>query len=453
MSAEPQIGGAGGKVSLTPSASHAPPEVLRLAEKLGKAHGCPVKISREAKGYHIYLPCPECLKTHGKRELDDPKYAINASMYLGIGEFRDSFQGGDSVFDDDRRKDHGSSVCMRTRQDKVPHRFTIADLKSMGTVTEREPDIMTRYKMIQGSASDERTKHWEPDGMSGILCPPPAGVVIPLMELGDPFHPAIEYLVHRNYDIEKLQEQFRCGFCVSEYPHDTNGIYYRSMPGSWRDTPQHRIIFHSMIGGAPMTWQARVIEKLSRNRLEKYMLHPYKLPFQWDLVAVRANEASGWIPVKPFDSLTQEGVLRFKPSKYRTAMHSTREMMGWDAACRRADDDPDPYKWIVLCEGPLDAARVGPGGVALIGSSMSPENVAKVAARFHHVYTAFDTDKAGKGATDKIGAAFMNSRLRNSVTAFVRPLKITGGKDIGDMTQREFDEMFNRARKMAARQF
>ena len=47
----------------------------------------------------------------------------------------------------------------------------------------------------------------------------------------------------------------------------------------------------------------------------------------------------------------------------------------------------------------------------------------------------------------------MNSRLRNSVTAFVRPLKITGGKDIGDMTQREFDDMFNRARKMAARQF
>lgn len=44
----------------------------------------------------------------------------------------------------------------------------------------------------------------------------------------------------------------------------------------------------------------------------------------------------------------------------------------------------------MLTEGPLDAARVGPGGIVLIGKSMNQENAAKVASKFHLVFTGFE---------------------------------------------------------------
>jgi DNA primase len=107
----------------------------------------------------------------------------------------------------------------------------------------------------------------------------------------------------------------------------------------------------------------------------------------------------------------------------------------------------------VLCEGPLDAARVGPGGVAVIGSSISPTNVELIASKFQIVYTAFDTDKVGKAATEKIGKQLYEAKLRNSLILLVRPLQISQGKDIGAMTQVEFDRMFDIAKKDVSRQY
>lgn len=435
--------------------SHAPAEVMSLAERLGKANDCAVKVTSEANGYHIYIPCPECLRSYQKREIQDPKYAINASMYLGLGKYRKEQKCSPHLYEsDDDEREMRSSVCMRTRQSKKPHRFRVKDLSQMGTVLDRNPELMTsKFKLIGGGASDDARKHWEIDPTSGVACPPPPGIVIPLTELGDPFHPAIEYLTQRNYDIQKLQDQFKCGFCVTEYPDRTNGIAYRKMPGAWKDTPQHRIIFHSMIDGVPMTWQGRVIEKVSADGLHKLMLNPYKIPYEWDVVAVRANHSASWMPVPPFDAVSEDGALKFNPSKYRTAKWSTRELMGWDAACKRAAEDPDPLKWIVLCEGPLDAARVGPGGVAVIGSSLSQENITRIAARFNIVYTAFDTDTAGRAATEKVGKALYSADIKNSLIKLVSPLAVQGGKDIGDMGQAEFDRMFELAKRAVNRQF
>jgi hypothetical protein len=69
------------------------------------------------------------------------------------------------------------------------------------------------------------------------------------------------------------------------------------------------------------------------------------------------------------------------------------------------------------------------------------------------VYTAFDTDKVGTQATEKIGKMLYGADIRNKVTQLVRPLRITGGKDIGDMTQLEFDRMFKAAQDDVSRQF
>ena len=83
----------------------------------------------------------------------------------------------------------------------------------------------------------------------------------------------------------------------------------------------------------------------------------------WSHTGTRSNPKAKWVPVPPFDE-EKDGQLKFKPSKYRTAKYSSRQMMGWDAAVKRAEEDTADITWVVLCEGPLDAARCGPGGVA-----------------------------------------------------------------------------------------
>lgn len=114
--------------------------------------------------------------------------------------------------------------------------------------------------------------------------------------------------------------------------------------------------------------------------------------------------------------------------------------------------DTDPLRWCVLCEGPLDAARVGPGGIALIGSSISPENAEKVASAFHVVLTAFDEDKAGKDATTRIGKMILGSKQRAPLVQLVVPMQIAAGKEIGDMSQQAFDALLQKAIRRVKRQ-
>ena len=465
------------EINTVGSASHAPDPVRKFAEKLAKVQGCKVTLSNEARGYHIYIPCPECLHTHGKRELADPKYAINVSKALGLGDAYkgpkgDGFmpttaQGMQDMMDHDREMDSKSSVCMRTRQSKEPHRFSISELMTMTTISERHPDIQTRAEVVGQAGSADRESHWEADPESGVLCPPPPGIVVPITSL-PPDHPAVRYLTDRGYDLQRLWQQFRCSFCVEEYPEGKNDVFYRKMPAGWKDTPQHRIIFHSLHKGAPLTWQGRYPEKLDTEGLNKFMLHPYVAAlanrtrdlqvscsdgsrFVWSHVATRPSHNAAWIPVPPFDEQTETGTLKFQPSKYRTAKYSTRQMMGWDAALARADADSDPLRWCVLCEGPLDAARVGPGGIALIGSSISPENAEKVASAFHVVFTAFDEDRAGKEATDRIGKMILGAKQRAPLVQMVVPLQIASGKDIGDMSQEAFDALLQKTLKRVKR--
>lgn len=478
------------------SATHAPDEIRRWAEKIMSAQGCPCTLTREASGYHLYIPCPDCLETHGRRELDDPKYAINLSMIAGLGEFAYDAETGSPLdiinrMDVDGKREFGSSVCMRTCKSREPHRRSIESLLNMGTVTDRYPDIQTRAVLRGGVGSAEVEEMWEPDPITGNMAPPPPGDVVPLSELPAE-HPAVKYLTDRLYNIRDLEAQFRCAFCTKEYDGSEKGIFYRVMPAKWKDTPQHRIVFCSMIDGTPLTWQARVIEKVSDDGLTKLMLHPYAGGFYegaesasaverirkdlmkyaqssddpvvivpgsggtwgylWSRTHVRSNPAAEWQPVPPFDEV-KDGSLRFRPSKYRTAKYSSRQMMGWDAAIARAERDTDPRKWVVLCEGPLDAARVGPGGVAVIGSSLSPENAKKIVGRFHMVFLAFDSDKAGIEATQRINKTLSLCSHSSPMLQLVCTIALPAGKDPGDLSSEEFTRLMNKARKVALRRY
>jgi len=482
------------EIKVNDSAAHAPDAIRRLAKKFMETHDCPVILSRETSGYHLYIPCPKCLYTHGRRELQDPKYSINLSMLAGLGdEFRDdtpalgfapgAFEARDQM---EKRREYGSGICMRTRSSREPHRFPTDELMNMPTVTERHPDIMTQAALHGGSGSAEREEMYEPDPVTQNPAPPGAGQLLSITSMPSG-HPAVQYLTGRGYDPAAIEDQFRLSFCEKEYPYGQKGIYYRKMPDGWKDSPQHRIIFHSLVDGTALTWQARLIEKVSDDGLNRYMLHPYAGGFypgedlvkalrsfkaegfvgspdstwdearkgwwlhMWSHTHTRSNTKASWMPVSPYDE-TRDGQLRFQPSKYRTAKYSSRQLMGWDAAVKRAKEDiQETISWAVLCEGPLDAARVGPGGIALIGSSLSPENASKIAGQFHLVFTAFDADLAGRNATDKITKQLAKTDHRAPILVTVGQLPIPAGKDVGDMTPTEWNAMLTHALKRAKR--
>lgn len=483
-------------IRVNDSASHAPEDVRKWANRITNVHGCPSVLSREVSGYHLYIPCPECLHTHGRKELDDPKYAINLSVLAGHGEHRDTNEGkrwSPGVFEasENRRKktEYGAGICMRTRSSSKPHLIPLEVLLNMGTVSERHPDIQTRADMRGGAGADDIKAMWEIDPVSGQLCPPPAGEVVRLSTLPTK-HPAVRYLLNRGYDIGKLEAQFRVGFCTKEYPYGEKNIFYRKLPGGWKDTPQHRIVFLSLIDNVPMSWQARLIEKESDDGLNKYMLHPYgggfystnnlpqilrshKEEFRstgvsdkldvvedlgrggywlhvWSHTHTRANPNASWQPIAPFDEI-KEGALKFRPSKYRTAKYSNRQLMGWDAAIARARQDTEELKWCVLCEGPLDGGRIGPGGLPVTGSSISMENAAKVVSHFHVVFLAFDDDTAGREATTKISSLLQSTQHKATIMLALVKLEIPQGKDPGDMTQTEYDKLFNYTLKRVKR--
>ena len=325
-------------------------------------------------------------------------------------------QAYNSATSDERNLKTG--ICMRTWQSNTPHRFPVDVLVAMDTITTRHPDIHTSYQVINGADGSEREAHWEPDIITGELCPPPAGEITPILEL-DPFHPGRWYLeTYRKFDLKRLTEMYRCGFCTEEFPEGrAHKIWYRKFPGGWKDTPQGRVIFHSLHNGTPLTWQGRYPEIVSEDGLTKRALNPYS--GKWDILATRGTAVQAWMPAPPFDEVDEDGILKFRPAKYKTAKHSGRELMGWDAAIKRADEDEDPIRWCVLTEGPLDGARVGPGGLTIMGKSLSRDNAAKVASNFHLVITAFDNDKSGKEATSKIAASIHGSKSRDSIISSV----------------------------------
>ena len=473
------------------SAAHAPEEVRKWAQRITEVQGCPTVLAREVSGYHLYIPCPLCLEDHGRRELDDPKYAINLSVLAGLGDYRDTTEGQawrPGMFEEReelrKKQEFGAGICMRTRSSRKPHIIPLEKLLNMGTVTQRFPDIETRADVRGGAGTDDIKAMWEEDPVSGQMAPPPAGELVALDTLPVE-HPAVQYLLRRNYKIDAIMQQFSAAYCTKEYPYGEKQIFYRKMPGGWKDSPQHRVVFKSMVDGVPLSWQARVIEKESEDGLNRYMLHPYgggffsgfdtlkimrahKAAFKsggegdirqlvrdanrggywlhvWSHTHTRANPKAAWQPMSPYDEM-KDGALKFRPSKYRTAKYSQRQLMGWDAAIERADkDDTKELRWAVLCEGPLDGARIGPGGLPVTGSSISMENAAKVVKHFHLVFLAFDDDTAGREATEKIGKLLQSPLHKEQIMLALVKLELPAGRDPGDLSPDEYQRIFQRA--------
>jgi hypothetical protein len=394
--------------------SEVPREILLLADLLARIHGT-VTISREASGCHLYMASPIVLEKEGARELEKRHLAINVDRFFGFGTWRNSV----GTYDADM-----SGMCMKT---ETPYR--VSALKSMRPIKERGfPDAATAVEVRV------KERYLVPDGL-GNMVPEPPGEVTPITQL-PPEHPAVEYLVNRGYDLQKLEKQFRCGYCHAETPErhfEENGIpkkFYAPLPGSWKDTPQGRIVFYFLINGSPVAWQARILEKIVGD-LHMFW-HPYAQT--WDVVKMKIGKE--WKLMPPFDTQPPYDWNNpaWDPSKYKTAKDAERNQMvgGLDAALAWNREQGRQGRFIAFgCEGPLDAGRIGPPALCLAGKFLSEAQIKLVCSNFQEFVYVGDNDAAGRKTALRVRAELgPKMRLRE----LILPKEV---KDIGDLTEEE----------------
>lgn len=393
-----------------------------LAEALSRLHG-PAVIRNEANGFHIYLPSPECLKTDGRKEIQSKHLTVNASRYK---------QTDDWVLKHGRLKDElirdFSAVCHKTNT-----KYKVSDLlneRKYPTLEKRGLHNISS-KIIQ--AATLKSESLVDDG-KGNLVPMDPGVVIPITSL-PPFHPAVEYLKNRGYDLELLYKQFKCSFCTQETPENAaKGIFYKRLPLDFKDTPQGRIVFYSFINGVQVGWQARILEKVDNGL--KYYFHPYKN--NWVAAEQKNAETGKWEPIPGIEIKLEGYTIEWKVAKYKTAfgMQRNETLMGIDAAVEFNQKLKLKKPTACIVEGPLDAARIGPGAVALLGKYMSERHADLLVRKFKKLIVVADNDKAGQEMAKRI-KELMSERSAEVVFIDI-PEQY---KDVGEMTYEAAIEM------------
>lgn len=349
-----------------------PREVRRLVHALTNKHGGG-RLSQEANGLHLYLPCPKCLEEKGSRELDSKHLTVNIDKYFSLGRFKNQ----------PAKKAKWSAMCHKDNS----HLMTVDQLLKYPSISLRGYDIDSRLTI---AVQDESTLI---DDGKGNKIPRHPGKVTPINQL-PAGHPAVAYLLQRGYNLDRLHEQFRTSYCYEEWPEEepsaTNkqGFKYKRLPGGWKDTPQGRIIFYVDVHGVQKGWQARIIDKVEDGW--KWYWHPYDS--QWE--ATEYQQEDGTYEVREDYC---RGLFKWKPSKYRTAAgcHRNQIVMGFDAALKWNKDHNMSIPIVFIVEGPLDAGRIGPPACAILGKSLSAEQ-AQLLRPFNKIVIVMDNDDAGR---------------------------------------------------------
>lgn len=389
-----------------------------LAEALSRIHG-PSVIRNESNGYHIYLPSPECIKNDGKKEIYSKHLTVNASRYKQT----DDWVSRKGRLNNEDEIDY-SAICHKTST-----KYRVSDLLNEKKFPPLEKRGLLNISSKILCAANQKADCLVPDA-NGNLVPRDPGKVIPITEL-PPLHPAVVYLKERGFDLHSLYNQFKCSYCYEEQPEiPDKGIFYKKLPLDFRDTPQGRIIFYSFINGVQVGWQARIIEKVEDNN--KYFWHPYKN--NWTLAETKDSSTGKWKPL-PGIELSYAGFeILWKPSKYKTAFGMLRNetIMGIDAAVDFNNKIRLPKPVVFIAEGPLDAGKIGPGGVALLGKYFSEKHADILVSKFKKLVFISDNDKAGEEFKTR-AMLVMKERLV-SVEFIAPPAQY---KDIGDMPREE----------------
>jgi len=393
-----------------------PNQVTRLAEALSRLHG-PVNIRRETNGYHIHLPSPICLELDGRKELNSKHLTINASRYYQFPEWV-SKHGAISS----KNKIDYSAMCHKTDTN-----YKVSDLLNELKFPPLEKRGIKNAGSHVTNSAIARTECLVEDE-NGNLIPQIPGEVLPLTSLPD-LHPAVEYLKNRNYNLQSLVTQFDCSFCYKEQPENPKtGIYYKKLPLNFRDTPQGRIVFNAYIGGVKVGWQARIIDRVNDEGIKEY-LQPYSN--SWIPVESKDPSTGKWTVMPGIETTSETGFsLLWKPSKYKTAFGMSRNesLMGYDSAVKQNELWQLKKSTAFLVEGPLDAARIGPGAVAMLGKYLSESQASLLTRKFKKVVMVMDNDAAGNQARVRVKEV-MTGRNVEVIFADVP----YGFKDIGEM--------------------
>lgn len=398
-------------VSVTMDGS-VPAEVMALAERLAAIHSCAV-IHNGANGIHISIPDPELLETNGAREFTSRHLQINAEKYLGIGRYDvDVHRTRENVALYNKYRRKGLEVPCAVSQHSQKNYWVRDLLSNYKPVEERGLALpyIPKYS-VTGAVTGEN--NLVDDGF-GAMVPAWCGDTVPLHELPQD-HPAVQYIARRRYNVEWVSKAYGLCYCTKAVPQDrSKGVVYSPVTDGLRNTYEGRVIIPVRVDGHVVGYQGRAVELKASNGT-----------FVW-------NGAS-WVIVKDADgnSTLPEGR---KLNKYMSAagMARNRMLFGYDQAAMWNLDNAmhGPRSRCVVVEGPLDALRIGPPAVAVLGASMSRVQAAMIAGRFSRVIIAGDNDKAGGEAVGRIMEALKAAGVN---MALVDAVKVPSGKDLGDM--------------------
>lgn len=403
-----------------------PKSVIALARRLALRHG-PVSITSESSGIHIYIPDPELLITDGDKELVKRHLSINAEKYLGIGRY--SARGADT--DEQKERNKQDYLRYRSKGLEVPcavsmktgHRFSVADLLHMMPLEKRKK--LSGFNNVQRSITLASIRKNVVYDRFGNLVPDWVGETVPLHELPDD-HPAIVYLKDRGYDPLALERQMDACYCIKAKPVDPAvGRFYRRLPGGMTASPQGRIVLSVLMNGVRWGYQSRMIDRKVNGQ---YFV--WGDDEAWHLISV-ANPDGTITELFPRTEANPNG---FDPPKYLNATGSERNklLMGYDAAVEANSGRDASSTFCVLCEGPLDAAKLGSPAIAILGKSLSDFQADALAKQFNEICTVMDNDEAGRQCLNRIRAK-MRERGRH-----VHNVPVPGNvKDAGDLSYEE----------------
>lgn len=405
-----------------------PREVDVVVKTLARKHGGGV-LRHESNGLHLYLPCPECLALNGTKEIHAKHLTINIDKCFGLGKFKRKAKHQLRMHNGVR--DQFAALCHKTNK-----KFTVGELIDYKSIEKRGIPGSAPGSVSMSCSNAVLTKD-----ENGKDIPFPPGKVTPVMDLPAD-HPAVTYLTNRGYDPVELYKHMEVSYCYEETPpdkrdtppQDKRGIYYRYMPDDWRDTPQGRIIFYARIRGAAKGWQARVIDHVADGW--KYYWHPYRE--EWVPVEKQAPDGT-WLTRK--DYLGEK--YQWKPSKYRMAIGvdpnrgvgRSSILMGYDAARAWCEDNQNSVA--VLTEGPLDACRLGPPGLAMLGKYLA-SNQADLLKGFRKVVVVLDNDSAGQTGLVRVKTICAEKNIRLESCQVPANLK-----DLGEMSQEAANELIS----------
>lgn len=390
-----------------------PREADLLSKRLVEIHGSGY-YANEKNGLHLYLASPQCLLEDGEVELHKRHMSVNLARYLGMGRHS-------SLSDGERDL---CALCMKYRKP-----YTITELLKMPPLAQR--NIVTKGQPTLFKR--EMSKLVETDA-NGNVVPEMPTCIVPVTQL-PPDHPAAVYLTSRSFNLQKLWEQFETSFCWQELPEDREkGRYYRKLPGGFKVTPQGRILFKAFQNGVRVGWQARVIDftqKQTDGTLMKAYLHPYRQQFEWCEFLPAGEDGK----MRPLPHLAGDPDRKWDMIKYATATGMFRSdcVMGLDAAL--AWNKARGTSICVLGEGPLDAGRVGPPGLAMLGDKFTPGQIELVLRFFRHIVYVADNDRVGELAMERVRAAIAGKATTTIVAAPKGWVGVNGDpvKDLGSM--------------------